>query len=165
MMTSRNASPIATASVLFLILSVLFCSPDLHAGSRQRAVAVSPPSSELSLTFVDGGSSSSIVDAGAISWKGGRRRVTVTKKKFGVRIGRPSREARGTATLRAFLETPDPRATIRIDGILVSGSAPVVIEHHAPVGITVTHVLEIEIPVTAPDGPLAATIGWEVTTE
>ncbi len=145
---------------------VLFRSPDLHAGSRQRAVAVSPPSSALSLTFTSGGAASvsEVIEVGTISWSGGRKRVTVTTRKFGVRIGRPSREARGTATLRAFLETPDPRATIRIDGIVL-GAAPVVIAAHAPIGIDVTHTLEIEIPVTAPEGPLAAAIGWEVTSE
>ena len=160
-MFTRSASSLRTVS---LLMSLLFSSLDLHAGNRHRAVAVTPPSSDLAITFVDGSASTAIVDAGTMTWKGGKRRVTVTTKRFGIRIGRPSREARGTATLRAFLETPDPRATIRIDGILI-GAAPVTIDRHAPIGVTASHTITIEIPVTAPDGPLAATIGWEVTTE
>jgi hypothetical protein len=163
MMSPRKVSGITAAQVTILVL--LFSSLSLHAGSRQRAVAVSPPPPGLSLTFLDGGAASTaVIDAGTASWKGGRKRVTVTSRSFGVRIGHPSREARGTAILRAFLETPDPRATIRIDGIVL-GTAPAVIQHHAPIGIAITHTLEIEIPVTAPDGPLAAAIGWEATTE
>lgn len=150
--------------------AVVFClclclNTNLRAGGRRRAVAVPPPSSALSLTFIDSGrDAAAIVDAGTISWRGGRKRYTVTTRTFGVRIGPASREARGTATLRAFLETTDPHATIRIDGIVL-GTAPRIIQRNAPVGIAVTHRLEIEVPVTAPDGPLTAMIGWEVTTE
>jgi hypothetical protein len=164
MMSSRNVLRITAASLLFFI-SPLISPVHLHAGNRQRVVAVSPPSTDLSLTFTDGGvGSTAVIDAGTATWKGGETRMTVITRSFGVRIGRPSREVRGTATLRAFLETPDPRATIRIDGIVL-GTAPVVIQHHAPIGVVVTHKLEIEVPVTAPDGPLAASIGWEAGTK
>ncbi|HYH08763.1 MAG TPA: hypothetical protein VEK11_17045 [Thermoanaerobaculia bacterium] len=123
-------------------------------------MAVSPLSSDLSITFLEG----PVVDAGVIVWRGGKRRTTVTARTVTMRIGRASREARGTATLRAFLETPDPRAAVRVDGILL-GAAPRVIQRHAPVGIATTHRIEIEVPVSASEGPLAASIGWEVTTD
>lgn len=132
----------------------------LDGGGRRRTVAVSPPSFELTLTFLDG----PVLDAGPIVWRGGTRKTTITTRTVTLRIGRASREARGTATLRAFLETPDPRATIRVDGITLT-TAPRVIEHHAPIGIAVTHRIEIEVPVSAPEGALAASIGWEVTTD
>ena len=141
------------------ILSLLVV-PVLHAGGRRRAVAVSPASSELTLTFLDG----PVLDAGQIVWLGERRGVTTTTRTVLLRIGRASREVRGTATLRAFLETPDPRATVRVDGVVL-GAAPRVVQRHAPIGVAVTHRIEIEVPVSAPEGPLAASIGWEVTTD
>ena len=147
-------------------LLMMFTCVDLHAGSRQRAVAVSPPSSsDLSLTFVDHGTTpSTLIDAGTFSWRGGRRSVATTTRTFGVRIGQPSRESRGTATVRAYVENADPHATIRIDGVVL-GNAPRLIQRNAPIGITVMHRLEIEVSATAPAGPVAATVGWEVTTD
>ena len=149
-----------------VVVSLIFSFfPDLQAGGRQRAVAVPLSSSDLSLTFTGSGrAETAMVDAGSMSWRGGRKRYSVTTRTFGVRIGPAAREARGTATLRAFLATPDPHATIRINGTII-GTAPRVIQRHAPIGITLTHRLDIEVPVTAPAGPLAATIGWEVTKE
>lgn len=165
-MSTRNVSPPVAAATLLTHLLLFFCfTPALQAGGRQRAVAVPPPSDALSLTFLDHGrATAAAVDAGTISWSGGRRPYAVTTRTFSLRIGPESPEARGRATLRAFLETPDPNVTIRIDGITL-GTAPRVIRHHAPIGIALTHRLEIEVPVTAPDGTMAARIGWEVTTE
>ena len=156
-MSTRRISPVAAGTTVALYLSLIL-TPSLQAGARRRAAAGPPPS--LSLTFVGTG----VVDAGTMSWRGGRERFTVTTRTVTVRIGPASPEARGRATLRAFLETPDPHATIRIDGIVL-GTAPRVIRRGAPIGIPFTHRLEIEVPVSAPEGPLAATIGWEVTTE
>jgi hypothetical protein len=164
-MSTRNESqpvPAVIHVTLIVLYLSLFSTPNLQAGGRRRAVAVPPPSA-LSLTFIESGrGGTAVLDAGTISWSGGRKRVSVTTRNFAVRIGPASREAHGTATLRAFLETPDPHATIRIDGIVL-GSAPRVIQHHAPIGIAVTHRLEIEVPLNAPEGALNATIGWEVT--
>lgn len=163
-MSMRTNTPAAVATLVTLYLS-LTVSFDLQAGGRQRAVAVTPPPSELSLTFLENGhASTAIVDAGTISWRGGRRRYSVTARTFAMRIGAASREARGTATVRAFLETPDPHATIRIDGIVL-GATPRIVQRNAPIGIAVTHRLEIEVPVSAPEGAVAANIGWEITTE
>ncbi len=135
-------------------------STDLHAGGRRRAVAVAPPTSELTLTFLDG----PVLDTGPIVWRGERRKTTRVTRTAVLRIGLASQEAHGTATLRAFLETPDPRATVRVDGLLLSTS-PRVVQRFAPIGIAVTHRIEIEVPVDAAEGPLAASIGWEVTTD
>ncbi len=160
-MSTRTFSGLGAVAVS-LTLSFF---PNLQAGGRQRAVAVPHSSSDLSLTFIGSGrAETAMLDAGSISWRGGRNRFSVTTRTFGVRIGPASREARATATLRAFLATPDPHATIRIDGVVL-GTAPRVIQRHAPIGIAVTHRLEIEVPVSASAGPLAATIGWEVTKE
>lgn len=163
-MSTRNVPPPVFAATLVLYLSLIsFFTPNLQAGGRQRAVAAPPPST-LSLTFLDSGRDATVLDAGTIAWRGGRKQSTITTRTFAVRIGPASREARGTATLRAFLQTPDPNTTIRIDGITL-GIAPRVIRRNAPIGIAVTHRLEVEVPVSAPEGAVAATIGWEVTTE
>ena len=87
-----------------------------------------------------------------------------TRKTFGIRIGRPSRETRGHATLRAFLESSDPRCIVRLDGIVL-GTQPRVIDRFTPIGITTTHRLEIEVPASAPEGALLTTISWSVSTD
>lgn len=138
---------------LLALFSLLF-SLHLPAGGRRRAVPVSPPAEDLAIAFVD--APGGMVDTGSIAGK--------TRKTFGIRIGRPSREARGHASLSAFLEIGDPRCIVRLDG-MVLGTQPQVIDRFAPIGITTTHRLEIEVPASAPEGALAATIGWHVTTD
>jgi len=153
----------ARTRILFVSLLIAFAL-QLPAGARRRAVAAPVPSDELSIAFVDAGQA--LLDAGAIAFRPskGRRGMATTTRTFGLRIGQPSREARGTATLRAFLETADSRCVVRIDGIVL-GTAPRVIRHHAPIGIAMRHRLEIEVPPQAPEGALLTTIGWEVTTD
>ena len=51
----------ASRAIPFLLTAILLSSPHLLAGGRRRAVAVSPPSPELSLTFLD---SAGMLDAG-----------------------------------------------------------------------------------------------------
>lgn len=157
-MQLRTPASVVALAILLALVSAISAST-LQAGSRRRAVAVSPPSSDLTLTFLDG----PVLDAGPLVWRGAKRKTLVTRTVV-LRIGRASREALGTATLRAFLETPDPRAQVRVDGILL-GAAPRVVRRHAPIGIATTHRIEIEVPVSAPEGPLATSIGWEVTTD
>jgi hypothetical protein len=150
-----------TRALLSIGSAVLISLVPVVAGGRQRVMAVSAPREALAITFID--VTAGVVDAGTIVWRGGSKRSVVTTRRVTMRIGDASRESRGTATLRASLETPDPRATIRIDGILI-GNAPRIIHSNAPIGIPFVHRLEIEVPTTAADGPLQASIAWEVTT-
>ena len=124
-------------------------------------VAVSPPPSPLELTFPGGGP---VLDAGTIVWRGGANDRTVSVRTVTMRIGEPSRDARGTATVRAFVQTFDPACSIRIDGITLT-TAPRIIRRHAPIGLATPYRIEVEVPVTARDGALQTSIGWEVTTE
>jgi hypothetical protein len=168
-MNAQRAERIGIAFPLFLLVFVsLFPPATVSAGQRRRAVAVprtSHPGSDLAVTFLTGGESTmAVLDAGAVAWNGSRRRVTVVSRSFTIRVGEASAPSGASVRLRAFLETADPRATIRIDGITL-GSAPVLIRHHAPIGVALSHRLEIEVPITAPDGPLVATIGWEASPE
>jgi hypothetical protein len=146
-----------------LLLSLLL-THSLQAGGRRRAVAAPTSADALTITFVD--VPAATLDAGTIAWtrRTGTKGAAVTRRTFGIRIGRPSREARGTATLRAFLEIADPRAIVKLDGIVL-GTQPRVIDRFTPIGITTTHRLEIEVPASAPEGALAMSIGWDVTTD
>lgn len=153
---------VRVGTVLLFLSCTLLVPSDTHAGDRRRVRAVSPPSSALAITFA--GSEAGVMETGTIVWRGGAKRATVTTRTVRMRIGEASAESRGNVTIRAFLETPDPRCTIRIDGVPLT-TAPRVIHRSAPIGVAFTHRIEIEVPVTAADGPLQASIGWEVTTE
>lgn len=159
-MNTRNTSRAATVLVLLSITFLL--TPATKAGGRQRVLAVSPPSSALSITFVD--AAAGLLETGTIVWRGGAKRFAVTTRTVRMRIGEVSNDPRGTVTIRAFLEVPDPRCTIRIDGVPLT-TAPRVIRTKAPIGVVLAHRIEVEVPITAADGPLQASIGWEVTTE
>ena len=96
--TSRARRP------AFFALFLLLFSLHLSAGGRRRAVSVSPAADELTIAFVD--APGGMVDTGSIAGK--------TRRTFGIRIGRPSQEAHGHATLRAFLESSDPRYIVML---------------------------------------------------
>jgi hypothetical protein len=158
MNTRMTRSAIGAA---LIILPLLLLTPlSAHAGGRRRVVAVSPPSHALEITFVG----NAILDAGTIVWHGGTKKSSVSTSKVTMRIGEPSRDAHGTAIVRAFVETFDPSCTVRIDGVTLT-TAPRIVRRSAPIGIATTYRIEIEVPVTAADGPLQTAIGWEVTTE
>ncbi|MBV8519581.1 MAG: hypothetical protein JO197_19475 [Acidobacteria bacterium] len=129
----------------------------LYAGGRRRAAATSPSvREEVSITFigVTGGGREALMDAGRIA-------QFRTRRVFGIRLDAPGKT--GTATLRAYLESFDGRATVRVDGKTL-GLAPIVIDAQAPLGGVTMHTLEIEIPPTVPEGAFASAVRWEVTT-
>lgn len=152
---------LTTRTRLLSLLLILAASFHVYPGGRRRAVAAPILPADLSIEFVDAGNAP--LDTGAISFRPGKK-TAGTIRTFALRIGRPSREARGTASLRAFVQTGDPRCLVRIDGIPL-GPAPRVIQHHAPIGIAMRHRLEIDVPPEAPEGALLLAIGWEVSTE
>jgi hypothetical protein len=147
-----------TIAALLLLTSL---PPATAAGGvRRRALTVSPAPAPLAITFLGAGA---VLDSGTLTSTGGRRAAKSTSTVT-LRIGAASSEARGTATLRAYLETHEPRETIRIGGVTL-GTAPRVIQRHAPIGVAIAHRIEVEVPVTAAEGPLQASIGWEATTD
>lgn len=150
----------AAPAIPFFLIAVLLSSPHVFAGGRRRAAA-SRPSPELSIAFLG---SAGIVDMGTMAWHGGRKDATVTTRNVTMRIGPASPEARGTATVRAFLETPDPLCSIRVNGVLLTG-VPQIVQRQAPIGLTNSYRIEIAISTSAPEGPLQTSIGWEVSTD
>lgn len=144
--------------VIPVFLSTILLSTPLDAGGRRRVMAVSPPSPELSITFLDGE-----LDAGTIAWRGGRRKSSIVRRAVAMRVGQPSKEHRGTVTLRAFFEGSGQRAEIRVNGVALS-SIPQIVERHAPVGVPFIQRIEIEVPTSEPPGALDAEIRWEVIT-
>jgi hypothetical protein len=150
----------ASLAIPSFLIAVLLSSPQVLAGGRRRAVA-SRPSPELSVTFLG---SAGVLDMGTMSWHGGRKDVTVTTRNVAMLIGPATPEARGTATVRAFLEMPDPLCSIRVNGVLLTG-VPQIVQRQAPIGITNSYRIEIAIPTSAPEGPLQTSIGWEVSTD
>jgi hypothetical protein len=142
-------------SFLAVALLVTLTVP-AYSGGRRRSAAVSPSRDEITIAFVGltGGSSEALVDAGTVTQKRVRR-------PFGIRLDAQGKT--GVATLRAFLETYDGRCVIRIDGKTV-GTVPVVIDAQAPLNEVTTHILEIEVPASVPEGAFASSVRWEVTT-
>lgn len=105
------------------------------------------------------------LDLNVVSHDGNRReRVIRIRKRVGVRVIRAGGTAWGTATISARLDSTDGRAAIRVDGRLLT-SESTVIAMRASVGELRFHTVEIEVPLTAAEGPLAAAITWEASSE
>jgi hypothetical protein len=151
----------ASRAIPLFLIAVLLNPPHLLAGGRRRAVAAPRSFPELSVAFPG---SAGVVDAGTISWRGGPKDETITTRNVAMRIGPATPEARGTATVRAFLEMPDPLCSIRVNGVLLT-VVPQIVQRQAPIGITTSYRIEIAVPTSAPEGPLQTSIGWEVSTD
>ena len=149
------------ATVLAVLVPGLLFAPTATAGGRRRVVAVSPRFSAPQLTLVG---TASVIDGGVLAWDGGSRRSALATRTLTMRIGEASREATGVATLSAYVETVDPGVTIRVDGVRLT-TAPRVIRRNAPIGVSFSHRIEIEVPPSAAAGPLQTQIAWQVTTE
>jgi hypothetical protein len=154
--------------LVFALLMALVVPAD--AGGRRRTAATSSSMrEEVTLSFVGlaATGNDAVADLGTMSQSRTRRghganARTVTRKPFGIRINAPG--STGMAMLRAYLESYDGRCVVRIDGIALS-TMPVVINAQSPVGEVTNHLLEIEVPGSAPEGAFASAVRWEVTTQ
>jgi len=145
----------------------------LLGGTLARgADPVAGPNGDLALTFFvedgPGGSGDAVMDAGRVSaaWNRGESAPAgappsaTVERRVGVRVA--SRSGRGGfARLRAFVESPDPRVVVSVDGAVLT-SAPRLVDAHAPIGSTVGHRVRIEVPAPSPPGAFASRIVWEV---
>jgi RNase P/RNase MRP subunit p29 len=85
---------------------------------------------------------------------------TVVRRQFRMRVDGSASVAR-FARVRAFVQNDTPGHRVRIDGRLLT-SAPQLLDAAVPLGVPVSHVLEIEVPISEHDGALTETIVWQV---
>ena len=160
-------------SALAITLLVLLASTRPARAEKRRATA--PPADDsVAIVFIDVNSGdTSMTAAGSEAWidlksithaGAGGERMTSIRRRIGIRLTRANALALGTATINVRLESWDGRATFRIDGKQLS-SAPVTIDTHLAVGPVTIHTLEIDIPVSATEGALTASLRWEVIVE
>src|SRR6476619_970677 len=103
-------------NLLALMLIVSLGATEAQA-ARRRAVAT-PQAEELAIVFVPMGGQSLMGDVLEV---GGIVRGKVVRT-FGVRIERRGGATKGVAALRVWVEAPDPRFSIRIDGKSIGGA-------------------------------------------
>jgi hypothetical protein len=134
--------------------------------------ALEPASLEIVVTVVAvpdqaPSGASSVLDLGSVSYASTARvrgrssaraaaDVIVMRRMVSVRIGTVRA---GFAPLRARLGLDDSRCRILVDGRVLT-AVPQIVDPLSPLGLAVTHVVEIEIPVTASEGLLSASIEW-----
>ena len=169
-----------TVLIAALLLATITAHPPPPTPPRNRtpiasqavANALDPKRRDIEITVVgdveDGApGGTNVVELGHVSyWPGaptaarseGRRSqpFTLVRRMVTVRIGTGHT---GFAPLRASLQADDGRCRIRVDGKTLT-AVPQVIDALAPLGQAVPHVLEIEIPTTTAEGPIAASISW-----
>ena len=84
----------------------------------------------------------------------------VTTRSIAIKVARRD-GASGRGVLRAFLVRECDRCKIRLDGIALT-TTPSVVPRIVPFNVLTDHLIEIEVPITAPPGALDAEIAWEV---
>jgi len=157
-------------SAIFLTLAALMVA-DLY-GDRRRAAAPVIPAS-LSVEFVDVAAAegsftatrgNAWLDVGSISKRDADVHGTHVRRQFAVRIIRSEGVSYGTARVTARLQSWDGRATVRLDGQILT-STPVLVDPSVAIGATIMHRLEIEVPESVAAGPINASIVWQATSD
>jgi hypothetical protein len=156
-------------SMSALPIALLLCLASPAHAERRRAVA--PPVQSLSVEFIEIPGANFFASAGSDAWMDlgatiGRDPVsgysTRARQRVGIRIVRAGGLTWGTAGLTARLQVADSRAVVRVDGKPIN-AVPVVVSTHAAIGAVIVHIIEIDVPASAPEGPLTASIAWEAT--
>jgi hypothetical protein len=78
--------------------------------------------------------------------------------RFDLRIGTSNGHRAGTATVSAFLLTPNPLRSLWVDGIRLS-MTPGIIGRQVAYGAITEHVVKIAVPISMPAGQLLDSIG------
>jgi len=84
---------------------------------------------------------------------------TTVQRRFRLRID--GRSARRFVQVSAYLQYDVPGQRVKLDGRVLS-SMPQVIDAASPLRVPIAHTLEIEVPASHPEGPLAEAIVWIV---
>jgi hypothetical protein len=116
------------------------------------------------------GNGFSSLDLGHVSWAHDNQQWGLTHRKdnfsfnlttkIGVRADCGAAGAGRLASIRAFLNQPDPHYRVLLDGATL-GSSPIFI-NALPCGSTSEHTFGVSVPVTAPAGPLNVMMVFEV---
>jgi hypothetical protein len=156
-------------TVILALLIVTMVTAPLCA-ERRRAVV--RPSGVLSIEFVDvpsaaaalfAAGSDAWIDLAAVSQTAGPAGSPLRlRRQFAIRVVRSGVLAGGTVRLTAQRDVSDARYSLRVDGQPL-GNTPLIIDARIAVGTVTTHILEIEVPGSAPPGPLNASISWQAT--
>jgi hypothetical protein len=156
----------AMRNIVTVALLLAIVSSEANAATRRRATSapVDPDAITISFTPADGIRTMTwtALDVGTLARRERARGARVVRN-VAVGVDRISGVKGGTATLRAHVEFSDGRAIVRVNGITL-GPAPAVIDAHAPIGDSIVHHIEIEVPASVPAGEVASAIRWEVTT-
>jgi hypothetical protein len=86
----------------------------------------------------------------------------IVTTRFGMRIGLANSHSAGTATVSAFLLSPNPSRTVWVDGVRLS-MTPGIIGRQVSYGAISEHVLKIAVPISMPAGQILDSIGVIVT--
>jgi hypothetical protein len=150
--------------ILMISIVISLCTGGAAVAGRRRSV-VMPPQDELTIEFVmiAGALNAGVLDLGAIAHSGRDPRRTIVQQTIGVRVTQRPQRSSGTAALRVWLEGEDGRCIVRIDGRAL-GTAPMVVASRVTLGVVSAHRIEIEVPASAPEGPLLTGIRWEAAT-
>lgn len=86
----------------------------------------------------------------------------VVATRIGLRVDLLNSSRAGTATVSAYLLSPDPLRTVWVDGVQLSMTSEV-IARRVPYGAVTEHVLKIVVPASMPPGQMLDLIGVIVT--
>jgi hypothetical protein len=159
-------------TITALALALTVAASPVYAARRRTVTPTPAVSLSLSIEFVDvagtalmAAGSDAWVDLDTVSQQAGSMAKSVRiRRQVGIRVVRAGGVSWGTATVTARLNATDGRSSVRIDGQAM-GAAPTVVTRRAAIGALTIHTIEIEVASSATDGPLEASIAWEVTTQ
>jgi hypothetical protein len=146
-MTLQARSEATIAS--FVFLTVAGGAPVQNAGSDQGA---------LNLGLV---SNTPRADANGVQIESEKDSFVVAAR-VGLRVDLSNPSRAGTATVSAYLLSPDSSRTVSVDGVQLLPT-PSIIARHVPYGAITEHVLKIVVPVSMPAGQLLDLIGVIIT--
>jgi hypothetical protein len=146
-MTLQARSEATIASITFL--TVAGGAPVQNAGSDQGTL-------NLGLVF-----NTRRADAHGVQIESEKDSFVIAAR-VGLRVDLSNSGRAGSATVSAYLLSPDPSGTVSLDGVQLS-LTPGVIARHVAYGAITEHVLKIVVPASMPAGQLLDLIGVIVT--
>jgi len=166
-------------------ISICFANGQRSAPAGRRATAISPgarsKAGNTSITFLtvtngapvqSVGSGEGILNLGRLSNVARsdehgaqiqpQKDSFVVSTKVGLRVDLSNSSREGTATVSAYLLSPDPLRTVSVDGVQLS-MTPGIIARQVSYGAITEHVLKIVVSASMPPGQLVGLIGMIVT--